>query len=413
MNDRALPAGDWRRMSDNPYLKKLKAFDPKSDLQVSEAFRVEGVSGADMLEGSGGGGPEDGARPDSGKEIASLRVGAPVSAGIVKITAGDGRTLLVACDTAGGVYILAPGQGALTALAKFKIPGSIVRKPAYADGILYLTTREGLVAAVNTGLSGQAEGSKIAPQMLWQKKLEKGILTEPLATGKILIVAALDGLYAFEAYYRDAENKAVGRAIWRQPMNGTTSSPTIDGGMIFQGSEEKKLYAFEYGGDRITAAWQFDTNAQVRCRPCVSQKNGLVLFTSMDGSVYCVDKAQKKARWVFLVKAPVSSSVVSAVVENAELFFFGADDGNFYCVSGQGKEVWKFKTNGKIRTDALYHEGAVYFGSEDNNLYALNARSGKLIFKFATDGNINGTPVIVDNQLYFGSTDSFVHGLGL
>jgi outer membrane protein assembly factor BamB len=401
-------------MSDNPYLKKLKVFDPKSDLQVSEVFRFDGASpGADMLGAGEDEGLDEGSRSDAGKETASLRVGAPVSAGIVKITAGDGRTILIACDTSGGVYLLTPGQGALAALAKFKIPGSIIRRPAYADGIIYITTREGLVVAVNTGLSAQGGDGKITPQMLWQKKLAKGILTEPLSTGKILIVAALDGLHAFEAYFKDAENKAIGKEMWHQPMNGTTSSPTIDGGIIFQGSEEKKFFAFEYGGNRINTSWQFDANAQIRCRPYVALKNGFVLFASMDGSVYCLDKAQKKLLWVFLVKAPVYSSVISAPFDSGEFFYFGADDGNFYCVNAQGKEVWKFKTNGKIRTDALHHEGTVYFGSEDNNLYGLNARSGKIIFKFATDGNINGAPVIVDNQLYFGSTDSFVHGLSL
>ncbi len=88
--------------------------------------------------------------------------------------------------------------------------------------------------------------------------------------GKLLFVAALDGLYAFEAYYRDKDNKAIGKELWRQPLNGTTSSPLLDGGIIYLGSEEKKLYAFEYGGNRIGTAWQFDANAQIRCRPHVS-----------------------------------------------------------------------------------------------------------------------------------------------
>jgi len=403
------------KMSDNPYLKKLKPFDPKGDLTVSEVFRFDGgAAGADMFEGLGGDELEGEARQDSGKEAASLRVGGPVSAGLVSIVTADGAAVLIACDTAGGVYVFSPGRGTPAVLMKFKIPGSIVKKPAYADGIIYIATREGLLAAVNTGLGGSSgEGAKPAPQMMWQKKLPKGVLTEPLATGKILVVAALDGLYAFEAYYKDAENKAIGKEMWRQPVNGTTSSPSMEGGIIYLGSEEKKMYAFEYGGDKVRPAWSFDANAQIRCRPFVAQKVGFLLFSSMDGSVYCVDRAQKKLRWVFIVKAPVYSSVVSAVVDNTELFYFGADDGFFYCVNPQGKEVWKFKTNGKIRTDALCHEGAVYFGSEDNNLYALNARSGKLIFKYSTDGNINGTPVIVDSQLYFGSTDSFVHGLSL
>ncbi len=110
---------------------------------------------------------------------------------------------------------------------------------------------------------------------------------------------------------------------------------------------------------------------------------------------------------MFLAKAPVYRSVVSAVLDNDEFYFVGADNGYVFCLNSQGREVWKYKTNGKVRSDALFHDGVVYFGSEDNNLYALNARNGNLLFKFSTDGNINGTPVIEDNQLFFGSTDSF------
>lgn len=51
-------------------------------------------------------------------------------------------------------------------------------------------------------------------QLLWQKKLSKGIHTKPIATGKILILAALDGLYAFEAYCQSPEEKAIGKELW-------------------------------------------------------------------------------------------------------------------------------------------------------------------------------------------------------
>ncbi len=146
--------GDTVSMSDNPYLKKLKLFNPKSDLQVNETFAFDGTpGGGDILGSMEEESLDSPSGNDAGKETVSLRVGAPVRAGIVKTVDGDGRTVMIVCDTSGGVYLLTPGQGSLTPLAKFKIPGSIVRTPAYADGILYLVTREGLVAAVNTGLT--------------------------------------------------------------------------------------------------------------------------------------------------------------------------------------------------------------------------------------------------------------------
>ncbi len=400
-------------MNGNPYLKKLKAFDPKSDLAVNESFKYEGdfAGGVDIFEGSDEGIGAGEARADSGKEIASFRVGSAVSAGLTKASTPEGGTVLIACDTAGGVFILSENQASLEVLAKFKIHGSIIKKPAYADGVLYIATREGLVCAVHTGLNTQQKSQQKA-QMLWQKKLVKGIHTEPVATGKLLILAALDGLYGFEAYYKSPEEKAIGKELWCQQIaGGTVSSPLVEGGIIYLGTEEKKLIAVEYGGDKARIAWSFDASAQIRVRPSLSVKTGSLLFPSLDGSVYCLDKSQKKLRWVFIVKSPVLSSVLPAVVDGNECFFFGADDGFFYCVNDSGKEVWKYKTNGKIRTEAVHREGIVYFGSEDNNLYALNAKKGALVFKFPTDGNINGAPLIIDDRVYFGSSDAFVHGV--
>lgn len=400
-------------MNANPYLKKLKAFDPKSDLTVNESFKYEGdFAGAnDIFEGADDSMPAGEGGADSGKEIASFRVGQAVSAGLAKAVTAEGGTALIACDTAGGVFILSENQGNFEVLTKFKIPGSIIKKPAYADGVLYITTREGLVCAVNTGLVAGSSGQQKA-QMLWQKKLAKGIHTEPVATGKLLILAALDGLYAFEAYYKSPEEKAIGRELWCQQIaGGTVSSPLLEGGIIYLGTEEKKLIAVEYGGDKARIAWSFDASAQIRARPSLATKTGSLLFPSLDGAVYCLDKAQKKLRWVFIVKSPVMSTILPVVIDGNEYFFFGADDGFFYCVNDSGKEVWKYKTNGKIRTEAVHREGIVYFGSEDNNFYALNAKKGALIFKFSTDGNINGAPVIIDDRIYFGSSDAFVHGV--
>lgn len=400
-------------MANNPYVKPLKPFDPKKDLQVNESFKADDlVSREDTLGDLESGEPDGEMQGDAGKELVSFRADAPVKSGILSVTTGLNRTVLIVCNKKGGVHLLSPEQGSLSTVGMFKIPGSIIRTPAYSAGILYITTREGLIVAVNTGLTGQeGDGTSYKPSLLWQKRMAKGILTEPVATGKILIVASLGGVHGYEAYYQDESTKAIGNLLWEKQINGTVSSPTLHGGMIFIGSEEKKLYALEYGGSNVETKWEYDTNAQIRNKPSISRDGNNVLAASIDGSVYCIEIRQKKLEWVFMVKAPVYSTIISGTLDNAPCYYFGADNGMFYCLNSFGKTVWTYKTNGKIRTQALLDGGVVYFGSEDNNLYALNAKTGAPVFRFSTDGNINSTPVIVDNTLYFGATDSFVHGI--
>ena len=400
-------------MANNTYVKPLKAFDPKKDLLVNESFKADSLfSQEDTLGDLESGEPDGDMQGDAGKELVSFRADAPVKSGILSVTTALNKTVLIVCNKKGGVYFLSPEQGSLSPVGKFKIPGSIIRTPAYSSGILYIATREGLIVAVNTGLGDrEGDGTSYKPALLWQKRMTKGILTEPVATGKILIVASLGGVHGYEAYYQDESSKAIGNLLWEKQINGTVSSPTLHGGMIFIGSEEKKLYALEYGGSNVDTKWEFETNAQIRNKPSISLDGKDVLAASIDGSVYCIDIRQKRLEWVFMVKAPVYSTIIPGTIDNAPCYYFGADNGMFYCVNSFGKSLWTCKTNGKIRTQALLEGGVVYFGSEDNNFYALNAKTGAMLFKFSTDGNINSTPVMVDNALYFGATDSFVHGI--
>jgi outer membrane protein assembly factor BamB len=399
----------------NPYVKSLKPFDPKKDLLVNEKFRIEGSqSQPDTLSDLEAEEGEAGLSGDAGKEYCSFKTGGPILGSIRLIPNTMNRTILLAGNKNGEVYLLTPEGSTLKPIIKFKIPGSIIRTPAYADGIIYCTTREGLVIAVNTGLKDATDNTKaLQPEVIWQEKMPKGILTEPIATGKILIIASLGGLRAYEAYYESATAKAIGKSLWVIPIDGTVSTPLLHSGVIYIGSEDKHLYAFEYGGRSASPVWHYKANAAIRAKPTVSKRGNYILASSIDGSVYCLPSTGEKLRWVFIARAPIYSSIVSTIIDNEEFFYFGADNGIFYCLNTFGKEVWRFKTNGKIRTEPLIHENAIFFGCEDNHLYCLNIKTGKPNFTFSTDGNINGSPIIVDNILYFGSTDSFIHGIHL
>ncbi len=401
-------------MGTNQYVKPLKAFDPKSDLNVNESFKsLVSSTSADDLADLEEADFDEGIGKNAGKECCSYKTGGAVSAGILRISDTPHGTVLIVCNVQGEVYFLQQEQDSLKDIEKFKIQGTIESTPSYADGVLYIATKEGGVYAVNTGLTGDPEQSPggLKAEILWQQKLKKGILTEPAATGKMLVVASLGGIYCFEAYFQDKLNKAIGRKLWAKGPSGIASSPRIHGGNIYVGAEDKNLYALDYGGRSAGKTWSYKTSGAIRSKPCVSRKKGLVLAPTVDGFVYCVNGTSGKYLWNFVVRAPVLSNIVSAVLGTEEYFFFGADNGMFYCINSFGKPVWEFKTGGKIRSEALISGQFVFFGSEDNKLHALNIRNGKRIFEFATDGNINSLPVLVNDTVFFGSTDSFVHGV--
>ncbi len=396
----------------NKYIKQLKSFDIKKDLVVNEKFRPPGTySGSDTLsdleydEMEMGGG-------DSGKEFCSYKTGGGILSGIVSCETNLGKGVILTGNKNGEIYMLTPDQNTLKPLVKLRIQGSIVRTPGYSDGVIYCVTREGMLYAIDTGLGkGREQNPGFKPQVIWTQKADKGILTEPIVTGKMLIVATLGGIFGYEAYYRDENNKAVGKRLWGTPVNGTVSSPRMHGGNIYMGTEDNHLIAFDYGGNNISKAWDHKTSGPVRSKPFVTKDEKEILFTTTDGFLYCVNRRKGKYKWNYVIKSPSYSSIVSADMGGKEYFFFGADNGIFYCINREGKKVWEYGTNGKIRTEALVSGQRIFFGSEDNNFYCLNIKNGELLFKFPTDGNINSLPVILDNVIYFGSTDSFIHGV--
>ncbi len=398
----------------NKFVKPLRPFDPRKNLIVNEKFRPKGsYSGADAFSGLQYDGYEDeGQSGDSGKEFSFFKTGGPILAGILKVDNNLNRTIILAANKSGEIYLLTPEQSSFKKLIKLKIPGSIIRTPKIADGIIYCTTREGMIFAINTGLDLWDSGkSKSKAGIIWKQKADKGILTEPIATGKILIVATLGSLIGFEAYYKDETTKSIGKKLWTANINGTVSTPRIHSGNIYIGTEDNNLLAFDYGGSKINNIWSYRSSGAIRSKPYVSLNEKFILVTTIDGFVYCLSRRNGEYKWNYVIKAPSYSSIVSTTIGNDEYYFFGADNGIFYCLNSVGKKEWIFKTNGKIRTEAVIHNGRVYFGSEDNNFYCLNIKTGKKIFRFSTDGNINSSPVIIDWIAYFGSTDSFVHGV--
>lgn len=72
-------------------------------------------------------------------------------------------------------------------------------------------------------------------------------------------------------------------------------SPTHSNGVIFVGSGDNKVYAFDANSG--TKKWEFATNNEVYASPAVS--NGLVYIGSNDGKMYCLDAATGTKKWEF------------------------------------------------------------------------------------------------------------------
>ena len=79
--------------------------------------------------------------------------------------------------------------------------------------------------------------------------------------------------------------------LWKyQTAAGIFSSPTIEAGVVYFGSEDKVIYAIN--SDTGVQVWNYTTGGGVDSSPAVS--NGKVFVGSYDGSLYALDASTGK-----------------------------------------------------------------------------------------------------------------------
>jgi outer membrane protein assembly factor BamB len=149
--------------------------------------------------------------------------------------------------------------------------------------------------------------------------------------------------------------------------------------------------------------WKASTKGKVSSSPTVA--NGVVYVGSDDGNLYAFDTNNGATLWNALTGGSIHSS--PAVAPN-RVVYAGSDDGYLYAFDpGTGnKPLWTAKTGNSITSSPTLVNGIVYIGSWDKTLYAFNATSGgKPLWTFSTGNALFGSPAVVNGVVYIGSRD--------
>ncbi len=160
--------------------------------------------------------------------------------------------------------------------------------------------------------------------------------------------------------------------------------------------------------------WKFNTKAPLFASPA---GNGtLVFFGSTDSVFYAVNSSNGKEAWRFRTGGAIRST---ALLQNQFLYFISGD-GFLYCLDTAGSLQWKFQGGETTYDFADYHQsspvmsnGRLFAGMGNGNLYAIDPVNGKGCWTFKTGGPIHGTPACDDSTIYFGSFDGNVYAVDL
>lgn len=258
----------------------------------------------------------------------------------------------------------------------FKTGGPIVASPAIADGVIYITSWDTYLYAID-----QETGKE-----KWKYKSRMPIASSPaVSDGTVYFVSSAGALGALEA--------ATGKLKW------------VSTSEYERKFEAKNLHGLLSAAQTIPDAWDLFMSS-----PAVA--NGKVYFGSGDGSVYAVDAQSGVISWKFPTKDVVHASpaVVGGVV------YIGSWDSNLYALDADtGQQKWAFKTG----EDPVIHnqvgfqsspavvDGTVYVGCRDAHVYAVDAATGRKKWDYPTNKSwVIGTPAVRDGVLYVGTSDS-------
>ena len=269
--------------------------------------------------------------------------------------------------------------------------------PSQTNGI---TTLPYAMFRANLQHTGEYDncGFELPNILVWQFKTGGGVRSSPTVFNGVIYVGSDDkNLYAFDA--------VTGKGKWRfATEGGVRSSPAVVNGVVYVGSRDKNLYAI----DAVTGKekWRFETGWDVFSSPAVS--NGVVYVGSKDTNLYALDAVTGKKTWRFATGSDVFSS---PSVSNG-IVYVGSRDKNLYAIDAvTGKEKWRFSTKGAVGSSPAVSNGVVYVGSDDKTLYAIDAVTGKEKWRFSAKGAVGSSPVVSNGVVYVGSDDKNLYAI--
>jgi parallel beta-helix repeat protein len=324
---------------------------------------------------------------------------------------------------------------------KFQTGGPVTESPAVADVIVFVSSTDGYLYAVNA-----ESGSK-----LWSVQLGSGISSPAIASGKVFVTCRPGEIVALDMYS--------GTQVWRQPLGEEAGfgSPLVVGSRVFaNGNQTVHVFNTEVGAnlynvdvnsrfsggiaplardaDLILALMgrvsEFGCNGfeaadgtgrlwvtigpsavdSIKSGPAVSEGRTYTVSVNPEGysTVYALEAFGMRS-W----EQPLAGITEASPAVAYGLVYIPTDKNAYALNATDGSVEWSFPVNGEssISSPAVA-DGKVFFGLDNGYIYALDAHTGSLIWDCRTGGAVQSSPAISNGLLFVGSHDGYLYAIG-
>jgi len=218
--------------------------------------------------------------------------------------------------------------------------------------------------------------------------------------------------------YSESPAPNMNHLLWKFNTGGWVfSSPSVEDGHIFVGSETGKIYCLDQ--ETGEPVWSYRTGGSIFSSHAVAY--GLVYVGSRDSYVYCLDQSTGELVWKYKTGNSIYSS--PAVVPSPKMvtgrepfgarLFVGSFDFYVYCLGAvDGDLRWKTRLGHSVYSSPAVVDPRVYIGCHDLYLHALDTETGKEVWLSPKTGYYGiYAPSVADGKVYFGSSDHIIYCL--
>jgi outer membrane protein assembly factor BamB len=277
--------------------------------------------------------------------------------------------------------------------------------PAYNNGNLFITTPDGIIAAV------VANSGKI----LWRNKLQESITTGAgVGNGLVVIGTSQAQLFALD--------EKTGRVIWEANLsNIALATPVIAQNQVFVKTQDDRLYAFDiHSGKTLWIFQQSIPNLVLRAGGSPQVAGNWVIAGFANGNFVILDRRTGKIVW----QNQLGTAFGVSDIENMEdiddtpliidgVIYVAAYQGQLMAMSLATKQtLWQQPLSADTSITADNQQ--VYAADTDGNVWAFERDSGAVAWKQnALAGRQLTAPVLLGQRLVIADMQGNVYWLAV